>query len=94
MRKKSSNEKVRVTLDLSRPFYKRLTKLGELVDSDTKASVIRDALQLYEYVATEVANGSTFSVVDRDGRVQNLVFFSIPKKEPSRAAMAEESGGV
>ena len=42
-RKKATDKKVRVTLDLSPPFYERLEQLERMVDAGTKANVIRQA---------------------------------------------------
>jgi hypothetical protein len=77
-----SNQKIRVTLDLSQPFYERLKKLEELSNSDTKASLIRQALQLYEYVVMKSMNGYSFRVVGPEGKEENLVFFDIPSRDP------------
>lgn len=76
--KLSREKKTRITLDLSRAFYERLSDLEKLVDADTKASLIRQALQLYEYVAKKSAEGYSFRIVDRHGKDQDLVFFDMP----------------
>lgn len=68
--------KVRVSLDLSEPFHRRLSELEQITHADSKAGVIRQALQIYEYVARKTLNGYTFKAVDSKGREENLVFFS------------------
>lgn len=78
-----SDKKVRVTLDLSQQFNKRLEQLEELLDANSKAEIVRQALQLYEYVARRTLEGYTFRAVSRTGREENLVFFGAgPAPEP------------
>jgi hypothetical protein len=78
---------VRVSLDLSEQFHKRLTELEELTHAESKAGVIRQALQLYEYVARRTMQGYTFIAVDKNGQQEKLVFFSpyIAEMEPENA---------
>jgi hypothetical protein len=73
------DKKVRITLDLSSSFYKRLAKLEKMVEASTKASLIRQALQLFEYVVKKSAAGFTFRLVDRAGKEETLVFLDIPE---------------
>ncbi len=73
-RKKSSDrKKIRVTLDLSPPFYERLVELEQLVDAGTKANVIRQALQLYDYIARRSLDGWAFQA-EKDGEKERVVF--------------------
>ncbi len=73
-RKKDATKKVRVTLDLSPSFYERLEQLEQQVDAGTKANVIRQALQVYEYLAQKTVEGYTFKAVDKDEREERIVF--------------------
>lgn len=73
MQRKTTNKKVRVTIDLSPQFYDRLEQLERLVDGGTKANVIRQALQVYEYLAHKTLDGCTFRAIDKDGREETLV---------------------
>ena len=66
--------KRRVTLDLTPEFYERLEQLERLVEADSKASVIRQALQLFEYIAKRTRQGDQFRAVTRDGQEETLVF--------------------
>ena len=75
MKRSDSDKKVRVTIDLTPQFNQRLEELEELVDANSKADIIRQALQLYEYVARRTIEGYTFRAVARNGREENLVFF-------------------
>jgi hypothetical protein len=86
---KNSEKKVRVTIDLTPQFNQRLEQLEALVDSaSSKAEIIRQALQLYEYVARRTVEGYTFRAVSRNGREENLVFFGAG---PAPTAVEEES---
>lgn len=79
---KSNAKKTRVTLDLSPEFYRRLQALEELVEADSKASLIRQALQLYEFVAKRTVEGTTFRAVSPEGEEAELVFLG-PSLPPS-----------
>ena len=81
--KQETNKKVRVTLDLTPPFYERLNQLENLVDGGTKANVIRQALQLYEFIAQRTLEGWSFKAV-KDGQEETMVFIGAapaPSKE-------------
>jgi hypothetical protein len=81
---------VRVSLDLSEPFHRRLSELEQLTHAESKAGVIRQALQLYEYVARKTLQGHKFISVDKEGRHESLVFFG-PYIESSRDQHEQES---
>jgi hypothetical protein len=85
---KNSEKKVRVTIDVTPQFNQRLEQLEAMVDANSKADVIRQALQLFEYVARRTSEGYTFRAVSRDGREENLVFFGAG---PAPIADEEES---
>lgn len=74
--KKELKKKVRVTLDLTPQFYERLEELEDLVDAGSKANVIRQALQLYEYITKKTLAGATFKTVDKNGHEESVVFLS------------------
>jgi len=69
-------ESIRVSLDLSESFHRRLSELEQLTHAESKAGVIRQALQIYEYVARKTLQGHKFIAVDKDGKQESLVFFS------------------
>jgi hypothetical protein len=75
-RNEEAANKIRVSLDLSEPFHRRLSELEHLTHAESKAGVIRQALQIYEYVAKKTQQGSIFKSVDKNGLEENLVFFS------------------
>ncbi len=72
-RRKTTSDKIRVTLDLTPQFYERLQKLEQLTEAGTKANLIRQALQLYEYVAQKTIDGYSFRAV-KNGDEETLVF--------------------
>jgi hypothetical protein len=77
MAKRKEKTTKRITLDLSEPFYNRLDGLQDLVGADSKAGLIRDALQLYEYVAKRTAAGHGFQTVNQAGDTQTIVLLGI-----------------
>jgi hypothetical protein len=66
-------EKVRVTLDLSLPAYQRLEELETLVGASSKADVLRDALQLYEYICRRISEGDKIQAITKNGETETLV---------------------
>lgn len=72
--KQDSEKKIRVTLDLTPQFYERLQELESLVEAESKASVIRQALQLYEFIAKRSKGGDTFKAITPAGDEETLVF--------------------
>lgn len=76
MKNTKQQQKVRITLDLNPEFYDRLNRLEKDVGSESKASLIREALRLYEYVARKTVEGHSFCVVDKDGARKEIVFFT------------------
>jgi hypothetical protein len=77
MKEKTADKKTRLTLDLTADFYRRLEDLEAVVGSESKAGLIREALQLYEYVAQKVADGYTFKI-QKGADEKELVFFKLP----------------
>lgn len=67
----------RITLDLSEQFHDRIENLQDLVGANTKAGVIRQALQLYEYLARRTARGDKFQAVDKSGETESIVFLDL-----------------
>ena len=66
-------KKVRVTLDLSQEANQRIEDLTALVDGNSKADTIRQALQVYEFLAQKVAFGYGFKMVSPDGTETQIV---------------------
>jgi hypothetical protein len=64
-------------LDLTPEFYKRLQALEALVGSESKAGLIREALQLYEYMAQKAKEGYTFKI-QKGPDEKEVVFFKLP----------------
>lgn len=76
--KTRKGDTIRVTLDVSPPFYERLENLERLVEARTKSDVIRQALQFYEFMAKKTAAGFRFRLIGPTGQEENLVFFHLP----------------
>ncbi len=74
MRKK--NRKIRITLDLTPQAYDRLERLERNLDVDSKADVLRQALQLLEFFADHTRNGATFTVKSRNSEPQTIVLLA------------------
>lgn len=70
---------IRVTLDLKPRAYQRLASVEALVGAESKADVLRQALQLYEFVAKRAAAGDRFKTVRPDGSEEMLVFLALPE---------------
>ena len=69
------DKKLRVTLDLSPKAASRLEKLQELLEADTKAGVIRQSLQLHEYLLDEARAGKKIFIGDDKERAGEIVIF-------------------
>ena len=80
MKIKAPEKKTRITLDLTPDFYRRLEELEAVVGAESKAGLIREALQLYEYVAQKVKEGYTFKI-QKGGDEKELVFFKLAAPE-------------
>ena len=74
----NQKSKIRITLDVTPDFYARLTALEERVDAPSKASVVRDALQLYDYISSRQATGWRFEATSPDGEKEHPVFLNLP----------------
>ena len=68
--------KQRVQLDFSPEALQRLEDLKLLMDASTKAEVIRNALKIYEWFATQVDPEYVIEVQDKEGKS----IFRIPAK--------------
>jgi hypothetical protein len=71
-----TNMKQRVQFDFSSEALQRLEDLKEKVDASTKAEVIRNALKLYEWFATQIDQDNIIEVKDQEGNT----IFRIPAK--------------
>ena len=77
-------DRIRITIDLTKQQYARLSALEEQIEAETKAQVVRQALKLYEYVITRYLAGDTVCARSKDGHEENLVFInavSSPQQE-------------
>jgi metal-responsive CopG/Arc/MetJ family transcriptional regulator len=58
----NTKSKVRVTIDLTKDRFDQLESLEKKVGAASKVEVIRDALRLYEFIASKKAEGYEFAV--------------------------------
>jgi len=66
-------EKTRVTVDLSPAAYERLRSLTDFTHLSS-ATVVRQALQLYEFITKRTAEGYTFKSVDKEKKEVEITF--------------------
>jgi hypothetical protein len=64
--------KIRMTVDLTPEFRNRLEKLEEKTYLGNKATVIRHALAIYEYLVTITESGSEIVVRSPNGEERHL----------------------
>ena len=76
MNNTKTNTKQRVQFDFSPEALQRLEDLKEKVDASTKAEVIRNALKIYEWFATQIDPNYVIEVKDQEGNT----IFRIPAK--------------
>jgi hypothetical protein len=88
-RQASNRRKVRISLDLSATFYERLDALEVLTQAESKAGVIRQALQIYEYVVRRASEGYEFRTVSPAGKEENVLFFSPYVASPEELVLSE-----
>ena len=68
---------VRITVDLTARFYEKLEAIEHAVGAASKAEVVREALRLYEYLATQAARGAEFQVIEKgSSKPKTLVMFT------------------
>ena len=63
----------RITVDLSPNGYARLQRLAAVANLSS-AAVIRQSLQLYEFVVEQADQGATFKFVEKSGREREISF--------------------
>jgi hypothetical protein len=71
-------KKTRISLDLSRTAFERLTVLETLTDANSKADLIREALRLYEFLVKQSLKGATIQCVSPDGAIKEVFATSLP----------------
>ena len=68
-------KKTRITVDLNDESYARLAALKSACALPTHASVVREALHLYEYLVQQRDDGHTFWAKDEKGNEYPLPLF-------------------
>jgi hypothetical protein len=89
----TASSKVRVSLDLSIPLFARLGALEDITH-ESKSGVIRQALQLYEYIVQRTVEGCSFKAIDQKGNEENLVFFGPYVPQSRKPPQVEEEAPV
>jgi phage protein U len=76
--KTPDDRKIRLTLDVTPEFYDRLEALERKTEAGSKANLIRQALQLYEYFVIRTVDEGKEVVVrtpPADGREKSVELF-------------------
>lgn len=74
-----AENKLRVTLDLAPKAAERLMRLKGLLELDTKAGVVRQSLQLHEFLINEVKAGKRVFIGENKEDSAEIVLFHIPQ---------------
>lgn len=72
-------KKSRIVLEVAPEFNVRIEDLRKLVQADTRTELIRDAIQLYEFLAERQRDGWEFKLKSPQGKEETLRFFLYPK---------------
>lgn len=72
----TATDKIRLTLDLTKPLDERLEKLKHMTGAASKADVVRESLRLYEYLVTRSAEGASLHM-EQNGRTERLVILGL-----------------
>ena len=76
--KTPDDRKIRLTLDVTPEFYERLEALERKTEAGSKANLIRQALQLYEYIVIRTVDEGKEIVVrtpPEDDREKSVELF-------------------
>lgn len=78
----NKRESIRLTIDVTKAFYERLNglekKIADHGGPTGKANIIRQALQLYEFVVNHTIEGGGFKTVSKTGKEEGLVILGPP----------------
>ena len=64
----------RITLDLLPQSKENLDRLQTLINCNTRAETFRQALNIMDFVANELASGNKFIIIDSEGKEREIVF--------------------
>jgi hypothetical protein len=67
--------KSRVQLDLSARAMAQLAELKDKTDAASYAEVFKNAMKLYDGIISEIEQGATFLIRDKDGKVSEFRMF-------------------
>lgn len=72
----TTSDRVRLTLDLTKEQDNRLIQLTRLIGKPSKANIVREALEIYEYIANSIKNGASIQI-EKDGKMEKLVILGL-----------------
>lgn len=72
--KKSKTLKVRVQFDMDNELVERLDKLRQDTHVTSRASVVKSALSLYEFMYKAINNGNKIILEDKNGTKKEFLF--------------------
>jgi hypothetical protein len=76
--KTPDERKIRLTIDVTPEFYERLERLEKRTEVGSKATLIRQALQLFEYFVLKTEEGKEIVIRTPSGDDEkNLEFFPL-----------------
>lgn len=79
VKKDKDKDKIRITLDLTPELYDRLERLETAEQAGSKATLIRDALRVYEFIVNKSIEGCDFRI--KRGKEETLVFVGAPQAD-------------
>lgn len=74
MPKRSIRNSYRVTLDFDERSRKYINDLQDIADLNTKAELFKQALGIFDFIATELSKGNRFKIIREDNTEQEIVF--------------------
>lgn len=87
-----SNKKVQV--HLGDKALGRIEELKKEADGASISDIVRSALSLYSWAATEVGNGSRVGAVTRDGEFKEVVILELSMNRADRCGTVAASLGA
>ncbi len=72
----TTTDKIRLTLDLTKPLDERLERLKHTTGSASKSDVVREALRLYEYLVARSIEGASLHI-EQNGKTERLVILGL-----------------
>jgi hypothetical protein len=87
-------EKIRVQFDFTPSALEELDKLQGTMGAKSRAEVIRYALRVLQWLLDQLRSGGKIMVEGRDGKVQTVMFTSLPQSVADAAPPAEPAAAA